>query len=168
MKTQAGVWIDHQQAAVVLLTDAGSELKRIKNPQKPTRGANGARTKQTYTPNDFVPEVRRERKLVEDLKQVFDQVLVLVRGAGALLILGPGEAKTEFRKHLASQKLRGISIAVETADKLTDRQLVAKVNEHFASAHVRRKKVAVAAPVKRGQGSKRAKPSSTRSLNHRR
>jgi hypothetical protein len=149
MKTKAGVWIDHKQAAVVLLTDAGQELKRITTSDKPTRTGNGARAKHTYAPNDFAPEDRRERKLIDDRKKVFEEVLAIVRGADSLLILGPGEAKAEFRKHIMAKKLRGLSLEVETTDKLTDRQLIAKVGEHFANVSKPRKKVAVAASTKR-------------------
>ncbi len=164
MKSKAGVWIDHKQAAIVLLTDSGPEVKRIKTVDKSPRAANGARARHTYTPNDFVPEDRRERKLIEDRKKVFEQVLANVRGADALLILGPGEAKVEFRKHIMAKKLRGLSLEVETTDKLTDRQLIAKVGEHFANASKPHKKVAVttstkrtvkAAPVKRTKKSKK-------------
>jgi len=31
MATKAGVWIDHTQAIVVLLSDAGTEIQKIKS-----------------------------------------------------------------------------------------------------------------------------------------
>ena len=50
----------------------------------------------------------------------------------AILILGPGEAKGEFLKRIKSKKLRGVTVELETADKMTDRQIAAKVGQHFA------------------------------------
>ena len=62
MATKAGVWIDHKQAIVILITDAGQEIKKIKAGAK--QNASGSRSSNKYTPNDFVAEDRRERKLL--------------------------------------------------------------------------------------------------------
>lgn len=131
MATKAGVWIDHQQATVVLITDDGQEIKKIKSAAK--QNAGGSRSSNKYTPNDFVAEDRRERKLVADHKKVYDEVIACILGADSLLILGPGEAKGEFNKYIQAKKLRGVTVEVETADKLTDAQLAAKVKQHFAT-----------------------------------
>ncbi len=57
MATKAGVWIDHQQAIVVLVRDAGQEIKKIAfDIGQPVRSSGGARSKHSYTPNDFVAE----------------------------------------------------------------------------------------------------------------
>jgi len=94
--------------------------------------ASGSRSKHKYTPNDFVAEDTRERRLVDERKKVYDEVLACIRGADALLILGPGEAKGEFKKHVTAKKLRGLAVALETTDRMTDRQLAAKVRQYFA------------------------------------
>jgi hypothetical protein len=134
MATKAGVWIDHRQAIVFLITDAGKEIKKIKSGVgMPTRSAGGLRPRNKYTPHDFVAEDRLERKVVSHLTEFYDGVIARLRGAEAILILGPGEAKGEFIKRLKSKKLGGV-LQVETADKMTDRQVAAKVSEHFATA----------------------------------
>ena len=133
MTTKAGVWIDHKQAIVVLITDAGQEIKKFQSVlEQPARPASGSRSKNKYTRNDFVAEDRRERKLVGGRTKVYDDVLACIRGADSLLILGPGEAKGEFTKHIKSKNLRGVTVELETTDRLTERQLAAKVNGHFA------------------------------------
>lgn len=134
MATKAGVWLDHRQAIVVLLTDAGREIKKIKSGVGvPTRSTGGSRPKNKYTPHDFVAEDRLGRKLMSHLTGFYDEVIARLRGAEAILILGPGEAKGEFIKRIQSKKLGGV-IQVETADKMTDRQVAAKVSEHFATS----------------------------------
>jgi stalled ribosome rescue protein Dom34 len=134
MAIKAGVWIDHRQAIVVLLTDAGHEIKKFKSGiEKPVRPSSSSHPKHKYTRNDFIAEDSRERKLEGDRKKVYDEVLACIRGADSLLILGPGEAKGEFSKHIKAKKVRGV-VELETTDKMTDRQLVAKVSEHFTKA----------------------------------
>lgn len=134
MATKAGVWIDHKQAIVVLVTEAGSEIKKIAfDFGQPVRSVGSSRTKNKYTPNDFIAEDRQERKVENDRKDYYDDVIAAIREATSILILGPGEAKGEFSKRIKSKKLRSVTVELETADKMTDRQLAAKVGEHFAT-----------------------------------
>ena len=131
MSIKVGVWVDHKQAILVLVKDAGKEIKKITSGvETPARsGAN-----HSYTRNDFVPEDRLERKLDSQLQKFYDEVIVSLKGAESLLILGPCEAKGQLHKRLKSKKIRGLLVELETADKMTDRQLAAKVAEHFVSA----------------------------------
>lgn len=154
MATTAGVWIDHKQAIVVLITDAGQEVKKIAfDIGQPVRSSGRAKSKPSYTPNDFVAEDKLERKVESDRKDYYDDVIAATRGAAALLILGPSEAKSEFAKQIQSKKIRGLKVEVEAADKMTQGQIVAKVTERFAKAPARKsaavKKATRAATVKR-------------------
>ena len=134
MATKAGVWIDHRQAIVVLITEAGKKINKIKSGiEKPVRSAGRSSSKNKYTPNDFVAEDRLEHKFVNHLKKYYDEVIACIGGAEAILILGPGEAKGEFLKRLQSKKLAGVIVELETVDKMTDRQIAAKVGKHFAT-----------------------------------
>jgi hypothetical protein len=51
--------------------------------------------------------------------------------AGHVLILGPGEAKGELRKHMERASSAGHITGFETVDKMTDRQVAARTREHF-------------------------------------
>ena len=134
MAMKAGVWIDHKQAIVVLITDAGNAITKVafdigQPVQSPSRG----RSKHSYTKNDFVADDKLERKVDNDRKDFYDDVIGVIHGASSLLILGPGEAKGEFNKRITAKKVRGLKVELETAAKMTDRQIAAKVSEHFAS-----------------------------------
>jgi hypothetical protein len=135
MAIQAGVWIDHRQAIVVLVTDAGSETKKITSDiGRSGRPAGSSMSKEKrYTASDFVAEDKLERKLDSELKTYYDEVIACVHGAEAILIIGPGEAKGQFLKRIKSTKLRGRIVELETSDKMTDRQLAALVGQHFAT-----------------------------------
>ena len=54
-----------------------------------------------------------------------------LRDAEFILIFGPGEAKGELRKRLEKSKLGGRIAGVETVDKMTDRQIAAKIRQYF-------------------------------------
>ena len=82
MATKAGVWIDHKQAIVVLVTDAGKEIKKIAfDIGQPIRAAGGSRSKKPYKPKEFVAEDTLERKLENDRKDYYDDVIASIAGS---------------------------------------------------------------------------------------
>lgn len=133
MIVNAGVWIDHRKAVVVLLLDNGEEIKRLKSNIPHRARAAGPRSKNSYTPNAFVAEDRLERKFASYLNEFYDEVIDCTHGAEAILIMGPGEAKGELRKRIESKKSRRTVAELETVDKMTDRQVAAKVRRYFLS-----------------------------------
>ena len=134
MAAKAGVWIDHKQAVVVLFTGKEKAIRKIAfDIGQRIRSKAGSRSKNPYKPGKFVAEDTLERKLGNDRSNYYDDVIALMRGVKAILILGPGKAKGEFLKRLQSKKLRGVDLELETVDKMTDRQIAAKVAKHFAA-----------------------------------
>jgi hypothetical protein len=158
MAKQAGVWIDHKQAVVVLITGKEKEIKKIAfDIGQPIRAVAGSRSTKPYKPGEFIAEDTLQRKVENDRQNYYDDVIKSNRGAKGLLVLGPGEAKGEFVKRLRSKKLDGVTVDVETVDKMTDRQIAAKIGAHFTPAKtkttparqkVAKKKAAKAKPKK--------------------
>jgi hypothetical protein len=54
-----------------------------------------------------------------------------IRDADSIQIFGPGEVKGELEKRLESEGLKAHILAIEPVDKMTDRQIAAKVRERF-------------------------------------
>lgn len=125
MTSKIGLWIDHRQAVIVTVTEEGAETERITSDmEKQVRFS-------THTADIGSPEDVRDRKFENHLNQYYDDVIGCIRKAESILIFGPGEAKGELEKRLESKGLNGRIVAVETADKMTDRQITAKVRQHF-------------------------------------
>ena len=125
LKAEAGLWIDHRQAVIVVVTDAGEETKRI---------VSGMEKHVRYSSSFSEPgsaEDMRDRQFQNHLNTYYDEVIDAIRGAHAIQIFGPGEAKGEFRKRIESKGFKGQIVSVETMDKMTDPQIAAKVREHF-------------------------------------
>ncbi len=125
MKSEIGLWIDHRQAVIVVVTDAGEETKRIiSNMEKHVRFSSGSA-------EDGSQEDVRDRQFGNHLNGYYDEVIAVIRDADAIQIFGPGEAKGEVEKRLEHEGLKGRIVDIETADKMTDRQIAAKVRQHF-------------------------------------
>lgn len=69
--------------------------------------------------------------LTEHLNTYYGQVISHLRDAEAVFLFGPGEAKGEFEKRLAKDRPGNRVVTVETADKMTNPQIVEKVKKHF-------------------------------------
>jgi stalled ribosome rescue protein Dom34 len=76
-------------------------------------------------------EDMRDRRFTNRLNKYYDEVIASIREADSILIFGPGEAKGEFEKRLQSEGLKGRIVGIETVDKMTDRQIAAKVRQRF-------------------------------------
>jgi len=132
MTINAGVWIDHHKAVVVLITQAGENIRQIlSDPDTAARTGGEAQVKNTYTPNDFMAEDKRQRKATIHLNKYYDEVIGRLRDADVILVFGPGEAKGEFIKRSESQKLKGRIAHVGTVDKMTDGQIAAYVRQQL-------------------------------------
>jgi len=74
----------------------------------------------------------RERTFTGHLNIYYEAVIACLRDAESILIFGPGEAKGELKKRLEKSKLGGRIAGVEIVDKMTDRQIAAKIRQYFA------------------------------------
>ncbi len=123
-KNEIGLWIDHRKAVIAFASGDGEEIKRIESDmEKHVRFSGGAA--------DLTEEDMRDRRFTNQLNKYYDAVIACIRDADSILIFGPGEAKGELQKRLEELSLGGHIVGIETADKMTDRQVAAKVRQHF-------------------------------------
>jgi hypothetical protein len=133
MKGNAGVWIDHRKAVVVVLAAAEERVTTIvsKVEMHPERSGDSP-LKGSYEAAQVPADDVRQRTFTAELAIYYDAVIATLQDATSIFIFGPGEAKGELRKRLIKHKLGGLVAAVETQDKMTDRQIVAEIRSHFA------------------------------------
>ena len=132
MNAQMGVWIDHRKATVVAITGQGEEIGLvISQVEKQRRRSGDSPLKGSYEPRRVPADDSRQRAFTSHLNIYYDAVIACIREAESILIFGPGEAKTELKERLEKHKLGGRIAAIETADKMTDRQIAAKVRAYF-------------------------------------
>ena len=124
MKKAMGLWIDHREAIIVALTPEGDKTLRVASEFE--QDARVSDTAQIHLGEDML-----DRRRLNHLKQYYDTVAATLREADELLIFGPGQAKEELKRRLTSSRLADRVVAVETAARMTDRQIVAKVRRHF-------------------------------------
>ena len=124
MNHKVGVWLDHK-SAVIVSTSAGNVSSKTLESEVGSHprysGQEGGGGEKKY-----------EQRHGEQLDRYYDDIISQLGLPEAVLIFGPGEAKLELKERLSRSKaLSGCTVDLETADRLTDPQIVAKVKDHF-------------------------------------
>ena len=133
MKRRVGLWIDHRKATIVAVTDKGEEIGLvISKAEKQLRRSGDSPLKGSYESQQVPADDSRQRTFTGQLNIYYDAVIAGIGDAESILIFGPGEAKGELKKWLERKNLGGRIASVETVDKMTNRQIAAKVRQHFA------------------------------------
>ena len=119
----AVVWIDHHEARVFHFNV--SEVDRlVLHPHDPTRHihhkANSIGSGHAAEDHDFLQRVAES-----------------VSDAGAILVTGPANAKTELVKHIEQHMhgLRAKVVGIETVNHPTDGELIGHARKYFAGDH---------------------------------
>jgi len=118
----AVIWIDHREARVSHFNAEDVE-RLVLHPDHPTRHihhkANSIGSGHASADHDYLHAVAES-----------------VADAGAVLITGPANAKTELVEHIRvhDPQLTKLIVGVETVDHLSDPQLVAHAKNYFMAA----------------------------------
>lgn len=119
----AVVWIDHQEARVIHFSNTEHEELKLHSTHRPGR---------LHHKNGPSPGTGRE---AED-RQYLHAVAEALKGAGEILVVGPGNEKAELMKHLEQhdKAVAAAVVSVQPADHPTDAQLLALARKYFRGA----------------------------------
>jgi len=124
MGHEVGVWIDHKKAIIVSASGGQVTTRTLQSGVGPHARYSGSQ--------DGGGEKKYEERYILHLDRYYDEVISQLGQPDALLLFGPGEAKLQLKERLGRTKVLSESIvAVESTDKLTDPQIVAKVKEYY-------------------------------------
>ena len=127
MNQHIGLWIDHTSAVMVSVSGSQATTKTLESGVDAHPHYSGGRG-----PGG---EKKYEQRHEEQLDRYYDRVIGEIGRPEALLIFGPGEAKLELKERLGrSKQFSDCIVDIDTADKLTEPQVVAKVKQHFTVA----------------------------------
>ena len=125
MDKKVGLWLDHNMAVVVIISNDGEERRIITSDMEHYVRYSDA------VPGDGSEEDARDRRFWNHLGEYYDKVIAQIGEAKSIQIFGPGEAKYELRKRLESEGMSDNIVSVDDAESLTDRQVAKRVRERF-------------------------------------
>jgi hypothetical protein len=133
MSHKIGIWIDHTRAVIVSTSAGATTATTLESKLGPhARYSKRAAYPTPNGPKDGGGENHYEERFGQHLNRYYDEIIGKLGQPDALLIFGPAEAKSQLEERL--KRSRGpleCPILIETADKMTDPQIVAKVKEHY-------------------------------------
>jgi len=132
MMKNIGLWIDHKKAIIVIQSEQGEDIQKIESGVgRHVRYRGAPHPRSPYSAQYQQGDNQLDNRFTEQLNKFYDKVIAYIRAAQAVLILGPGEAKGELEKRITHEKVKVQIVGIETADKMTDRQIATKVRNYF-------------------------------------
>ena len=135
MKVNAGLWIDHLKAIIVVTFEGGEKTLEIQSHveaqaswPEDVRGLGAVETVQARAADG------RQRAYVSQLNRFYTEVIGAIRDAEAILIFGPGAAKEELAGHLGRARLGDLVVGVDRAERMTVAQITTRIRQHFSPA----------------------------------
>lgn len=136
MNVKAGLWIDHRRALIVMTFEGGEkELEILSHVDSQPGREERVRADARFEPRMVQADESREKARNGQLNRFYAEVVKVIRDAESILIIGPGEAKEDLRKHLERARLGDRVAGMEPAGRMTAHQIAAKVREHSHHAH---------------------------------
>ena len=127
-----GLWIDHKKTVLVVQNEHGENIQQIESGiGRHVRYRGASHSKSPFSAQYQQGDDQLDNKFTEQLNKFYEKVIAQLRKADAVLIFGPGEAKRELEKRIAHEKVKVPVMKIETADKMTERQIAAKVRNYF-------------------------------------
>ena len=117
------------QAVVVTIENGNETVETIEGDiERHPKPSGGWRSATPWGPQSAVNEHRVEEKYRLHVVNFYKDVIKSIGKPDQLLVMGPAQAKREFAEEIEKiGELRSIALKVETADKMTDPQIAAKV-----------------------------------------
>jgi len=134
MEKLFGLWVDHEKAIIVSITNGNHQIIHVKSDIE-----GHFRLKddsQSISPSNLqgnTIESKMDSRYHKYLNIYFQHIIDALKEAKHIFIFGPGEAKIELKKRIEKNNILLNKISgIEASDKLTEPQIVAKVKKYFS------------------------------------
>jgi stalled ribosome rescue protein Dom34 len=128
-----GIWMDKQQAYVVEMNDGEEKLETLESGLEFFNPKGGSRSKTRWGPQQVVHDSKYTEREKHQLKRYFENLASRLRNPEAMVLFGPADTKSQFKKFLDEQK-PDLALRVRevlTADSMTENQVRALIREFF-------------------------------------
>lgn len=135
MKQQTGIWIDTKKAVIVLLKEQGQTVTVIYSGIEKRARIPGETKWFTRFANRYLNfEKKKENRRSSEIRNYLKKVMHEIKSVDELVLFGPAAMKTELEKAIRKNTTHSPVIrAVETADSMTENQMVVWVKHYYQS-----------------------------------
>ena len=128
-----GIWMDIQKAHIVTLTEKGETMQTLFSEVENFRPSGGSGTRLKGGPQDVVQDSKYLERKKHQIKRYFNMLAERVKDADAIILFGPSDTASKFRKELNdNQKELAIKVrSVIKIDSMTDNQVIALIRDFY-------------------------------------
>jgi hypothetical protein len=133
-KPYLGVWLDHREVYLIWISEDGEVGTEHATVDYAGNGEKSGLAKSAAAGvyGGLAPHADPTQKRHRQHRKFYDRIYRAARQADHVYIFGPGQAKQELSKFLEEHKdFNGRIRAVESAERMTEPQMVARVREFF-------------------------------------
>ncbi|MBK9927553.1 MAG: hypothetical protein IPP66_19965 [Anaerolineales bacterium] len=132
MVRNVGLWIDHKQAYLIWHKEGKVDVIPS-NIEPPVHFSGGTQLGGKLNQKGDM-ELRHNARYKLQLLKFYRQVIAALKDIDSVFVMGPGKAKLEFEKVVRTYKsMKQRLLKVETADKMTKNQMIARVRKFYKS-----------------------------------
>lgn len=122
-KHYAGVWLDNSKAIIIANTSENESGDYIIQNKVKAKGSQSGGSEHSMN-NAKQSDILKYFKSVSSLLLNYDEILVF----------GPGQSQEQFQNHLKEDaQFKNKQITIDSAEQLSDPQMIAKVRDFFKS-----------------------------------
>ncbi|MDW3645556.1 MAG: hypothetical protein R8P61_00665 [Bacteroidia bacterium] len=135
-----GIWLDSDKAYIFSFYQGKEELEIIYSQVEHFQVQGGYGSGTTYKPQEAVSESKYLHRKKAQLKDFYSRIKMRLKGAEAIAIYGPAEAKLGLKKSIMScQELKDKIVAFKSSGNMTDNQKRALMRDFFQKEYLNRK-----------------------------
>ena len=133
MEKRTGIWLDKEQAIIISLSAGKHTVKRLESKITTRERFPGEGKRFGRFGSQYLSLESKKRNMVKNQSEGYlKKIISEIKYVDKLVLFGPAEMKVQLKKailknNLISNKL----IAVESADNMTENQLVAWVKKYY-------------------------------------
>jgi len=129
---KVGLWIDYRKTIIVSVMEKWEEIKKVVLvSEQYLQYSIDSNLKGSYSslqiPANYIPQ----KIFQERINIYYDEVIASICDANSILIFGSNTAKDELKYRLEMNKLGDRIVGIETVDRMTERQISAKILQHI-------------------------------------
>ena len=133
---KVGIWLDQEEAYIISLAEeAKLLLERIKSDVESRIRIRGEGKVSARFGNAFIDDQeKKQRRQRHQRQRYFNKIIRMISGFDYIYLFGPGKGKEELNNAIEKEHgFIGKLITIETTDRLTENQMIAKTSEFFGS-----------------------------------
>ncbi len=132
MVRNIGVWLDKEKAYLISVNGGKHSIEKVEsNVESRVRYEGESKSFSGRGGAFFNPSKKRTKREKHQLSHYLSDINSRLSDASNILIFGPADAKKELKKVLIRRKDKP-AISIESAEKMTENQMVARVKDHFS------------------------------------